>query len=106
MRGLYREYGAFIFAGRKTRKAVWRISRRMRTSIHINEAVALRDLTIGPDGDKSLSMRISFFPDPVITRRIPEIRDGISHTLLLLHRLSRCRPSESIHTQRFVNRKP
>ena len=78
----------------------------MRTSVHVHEAIALSDLTVGSDRNQSLVVRISIFPDSVIPGRIPEVRDSVSHALLLLDGLPGGRPRQSVHAERFIDREP
>src|SRR5262245_12356921 len=104
MRGRDGEHRAFILARRKSREGVWCVSRGMRASIHVKIAVALSDLTIGTDRNQSLIVGISLFPDSVISRCPPEVRNRVSGALMLLDRLPGCRPCKRIHPQRFVHR--
>src|SRR2546428_13564879 len=70
---------AFERSCRETGKRVRRISRRVRTSIHINRPVDLSNLAPVPDGDQSLREWISLLPDPVISRRHPGIGRNVAH---------------------------
>src|SRR5262245_35911515 len=82
----------FKFTSRKSQPGMLRIGRWMRTSVHPKCSQALGDLPIHFDGDQPLSVRVSLFPDPIISRSDVEIRRHISRTLMLAQGDSRCRP--------------
>src|SRR5215831_15466494 len=78
----------------------------MRPTIHIYGAIDLSDLAPVMDGQQPLRVRIPLLPDAVVSRRYPGVRRDITHTLLLFHRLPRCRPGQGIETSSVIQRKP
>src|SRR5437867_1293333 len=97
-----RQYVAFEFSRRKTCERMRCIWRRVRTSIHINRSVYLSNLAPVPDRKESLRVRISLFPEPVISRRHPSVGRNIAHTLLLLDSLPGRGPGQGIKTSGVI----
>ena len=95
---------ALVLPGRESREGVRRISRWMRTAIHVDGPVALCDLAIEAPRRETLGKRIALFPNPVVAGRIPEVRRDITHALVLLHGLPGRRPCQRIESRGVVQR--
>jgi hypothetical protein len=95
---------ALIGTGGETGEGVRRVRRRVRAAIHIHSPIALRDLAIEAPRDEPLGERVTFLPNPVVGRRIPEVRRDVAHALVLPDRLARGRPRQRVQPCGVVQR--